>query len=75
MIWDYGDKIPSIDKIESTEKTFGLLTKFNSKEEVISTFKDYEIGYKTTYDLNAMQKNERDYKNRLKTDYYILIRK
>ncbi len=75
IIWDYGEKIPSIHKLKIKENTYGLLTKYNSKEEVISTFEDYEVKYKSTYDINIMQEEKKDYKNRLKTDYYILTKR
>ena len=75
MIWDFGDKISSYEKIKPTEKTIGLLAQYKSEEKVISTFKEFDVAYKSTFDLNAMQEGKRDYKDRLKTDYYILIRK
>ena len=74
IIWDYGEKIPSIETMNPTEKTFGVLVKPHSKEKIISTFTEYEVNYKTTFDLNAIQEGERDYKDRLKADYYLLIR-
>lgn len=75
MIWDFGYKILPYDNIKPTETTFGLITPYQTKEKIISAFKEFKVIYKTTFDLNAMNEGKRAYKNRLKTDYYILIRK
>lgn len=75
MIWDYGEKITPYQELNDTIKSFGLLTKFNTKAEVMDFFKDYNLQYQRTFDLNPMQKGKKNYRERLKTDYYILSRK
>ena len=75
LIWDYGDKIAPISKVSSDTKEFGLLTKFNTLGEVEANFQDYTIDYKLTFDLNQMPENSKKYRDRLKTDYYILTKK
>lgn len=75
MIWEYGSKIISFNQSSSNIKEFILLTKFNTLEEVSTKFKDYKIDYISTFDLNQMPENSKKYRDRLKTDYYILKRK
>ena len=75
LIWDFGDKVPHFQASNKNEKKFGLFTKVDTKNQVISRFKDYHVKFITTYDLNAMVEDKRDYKNRLKTDYYILTKR
>ena len=75
MIWDYGKKIRPIDENTIKYETFGLLTKFNTKETVQSEFSGYDIKYQSTFELNPMAEGKKNYKDRLKTDYYILTKK
>jgi 4-amino-4-deoxy-L-arabinose transferase-like glycosyltransferase len=75
LIWYYGEKIKPCQKLENIDNSFGLLTEFNSKEKVIERFGDYNIQYQKTFDLNPMHGGKKNYRDRLKTDYYILIRK
>lgn len=71
MIWDFGDKIPNSKNQSELEKHFGLLT--NEKLETLhEIFKNYSIDYQKTYDINTVSKEKKDYKDRLKADYYIL---
>ncbi len=75
IIWDYGEKIVPIDGYSIDTIEFGLLTKFNTLNEVQAKFTDYRIDYKSTFDLNPMPEGSKKYKDRLKTDYYILTKK
>ena len=75
IIWDYGNKIIKIDEANTHNNSFGLLTKPNTKISLEEKFKDYQIEYKTTFDLNPVNKGKRDYKDRLKTDFYILTKR
>ena len=75
MIWDYGTKISPINVTDLNVESFGLLTKFNTKETLQSKFSDFNIAYQSTFDLNPMAEGKKDYKDRLKTDYYILTKK
>lgn len=75
MIWDYGKKISPINEIDLNVESFGLLTKFNTQETIQSKFIDYNILFQSTFDLNPMAEGKKDYKDRLKTDYYILTKK
>jgi 4-amino-4-deoxy-L-arabinose transferase-like glycosyltransferase len=75
MIWDFGDKIISVENKKKSDTIFGLITNYNTKEDLLSTFTSYNIEHKATFDLNVMKEGNRDYKNRLKADYYILSKK
>ena len=75
LIWDYGDKIIRVINEEQKENKFGLLTKFNSESELKNNFKKYQIDYIMTFDLNPVSKQNKNYKDRLKADYYHLTKK
>ncbi len=75
MIWDFGKKIRPIDETKIKYKTFGLLTKFNTEKTLRNKFSDFDIKYQSTFDLNPMAERKKNYKERLKTDYYILTKK
>lgn len=72
MIWDFGDKIPEINNESKLENTFGLLTN-STIEEIRRRFNEHTIQYQTTYDLNTVSENKRNYKERLRADYYLLM--
>ncbi|MBT8393576.1 MAG: phospholipid carrier-dependent glycosyltransferase [Bacteroidia bacterium] len=75
MIWDYGTKIIPIDQTIINPEIFGLLTKFDTKHTLKSKFSEYNVNYQATFDLNPMAEGKKNYKDRLKTDYYILTKK
>ncbi len=75
LIWYYGEKIRPYEKLKIIDNSFGLLTKFDTKEKVLETFREYTIQYQKTFDLNPIPEGKKNYRDRLKTDYYILIKK
>ena len=74
IIWEYGTKIDTYSEVSSEIKKLGLLTKFNTQEEVKTKFKNYKIDFISTFDLNPISQDSKQYKDRLKTDYYILMK-
>lgn len=80
MIWQYGDKIPQIKLTDGSlklpkESTFGLLTIGISSKDVATLQEQYDFEKTTVFDLNRTSKDSRQYKDRLKANYYILTKK
>ena len=77
MIWQFGDKIPSIkDGNEAInfpkESTFGILSNEFINEDLTVLEEKYHLEKKASYDLNTFDTLSKKYNNRLKADYYIL---
>lgn len=79
MIYNYGDKIPSISVNEGfalpAEQEFGVVTNTLNPETIEPLSKFYTIKFIGTYDLNTSQKNSRSYKLRLVNKVYKLTLK
>lgn len=79
VIYNYGDKIPSIKTSEGyvipNDKRFYLLTNKAKPDTIDALSKVYKIEFKDTYDLNSSNKDTRGYKNRLTNALYELTRK
>ncbi|WP_296381317.1 glycosyltransferase [Winogradskyella sp.] len=79
VIYNYGDKIPSITTSEGyaipNEKQFCLLTNKAKPETIESLSKLYTIEFLDTYDLNFSTKDSRGYKTRLVNQLYKLTLK
>ncbi|MBO6881914.1 glycosyltransferase family 39 protein [Winogradskyella sp.] len=79
VIYNYGDKIPSIKTSEGyvipNDKRFYLLTNKVKPETIDALSKVYKIEFKDNYDLNSSNKDSRGYKNRLTNTLYELTRK
>jgi hypothetical protein len=79
MIYNYGDKIPSIKADEGytipIEKTFHLLTKTEQLDTIEVLSKLYKMEYIDTYDLNRASKDSRAYNKRLTNQLYKLTLK
>ena len=81
MIWDYGNKIPQIQQVKEAnfifpkENRFGLLAGKLSPEEEIVIKEIYSVKVIDTFDLNTVNSNTRQYKNRLKSVFYVLSKK
>jgi 4-amino-4-deoxy-L-arabinose transferase-like glycosyltransferase len=79
MIYNYGDKIPSISVNEGfalpAEQEFGVVTNTLNPETIEPLSKFYTIKFIGTYDLNTSQKNSRTYKLRLVNKVYKLTLK
>ncbi len=79
VIYNYGDKIPSIRTSEGyaipNEKQFHLLTDKVNPETIELLSNLYKIEFIETYDLNFSAKESRGYKSRLVNQLYRLTRK
>ncbi|PNQ72138.1 glycosyltransferase [Hanstruepera neustonica] len=80
LIWQYGAKIPPIKSETNTielpkEDIFGLLTIGASPEDFEILQNSYEFEKITVFDLNRVSKDSRQYKDRLKANYYVLTKK
>jgi hypothetical protein len=79
MIYNYGDKIPSISVNEGfalpAEQEFGVVTNTLNPKTIEPLSKFYTIKFIGTYDLNTSQKNSRSYKLRLVNKVYKLTLK
>ena len=80
LIWQFGDKIPSIKKNDSTydlppENSFGLLTRDVGQfaDKYISNI--YDIRQIETFDLNNVDVESKKHRARLRYRYYILSKK
>jgi len=80
MIWQYGDKAPSIKDDNGSiqfpkESRFGLLIN-DLKPEIRTLLEtEYFLEKKETYDLNYSNPDSKKYNQRLLSDYYILTKK
>ncbi len=79
VIYNYGDKIPSIKTEEGivipNESEFHVLTTKTNPKTIESLSNLYKIEFIETYDLNTSTKDSRAYKNRLVNQLYKLTRK
>lgn len=80
MIWDYGNKIPQIQLKDANfifpkENQFGLLADKLSPEQERVIKEIYSIKVIDTFDLNTVEPKARQYKNRLKSVFYVLSKK
>ncbi|WP_431111055.1 ArnT family glycosyltransferase [Winogradskyella poriferorum] len=79
MIYNYGDKIPSIKADEGyhipIEKTFHLLTRTKQPDTIEVLSKLYKMEFIDTYDLNRASKDSRAYNKRLVNQLYKLTLK
>jgi len=80
MIWQFGDKIPSIKSEDGTihlpeDSQFGILTNTLSPKDVAVLKQNYTIEKKAIYDLNIHEASSKKYNNRLTCDYYVLTKR
>lgn len=79
MIYNYGDKIPSIRVNEGfvlpSEQEFGILTSTLDPQTIEPLSQFYTVKFIGTYDLNTSQKDSRSYKSRLVNKVYKLTLK
>lgn len=79
MIYNYGDKIPSLKTDEGynipIEKTFHLLTRTKQPDTIEVLSKLYKMEFIDTYDLNRASKDSKSYNKRLFNHLYKLTRK
>lgn len=79
-VWDYGGIVPLVEEKDSTyilptDNKFGLLVNDKSLIEKGNYNENYNITYKTTYDINIGKLNTRKHKVRYINYYYIFQKK
>ncbi len=80
VIWQYGDKIPAIKSEDGTiefpkDNTFGLLAIGISPEDSDYMQSLYHIEKQGSFDLNQVDTDSKQYKERLQANYYILTKR
>lgn len=80
LIWQFGDKIPSIKEENGTfnfpdASSFGILTNEINLEDLSFLEGKYNLEKKAIFDLNTSESSSKKYNNRLKGDYYILTKR
>ena len=80
MIWQFGDKIPSIKRVDGqlkfpNEPKFGLLANGIKPKDQEHIKMHYNIEEIATYDLNQASPESSNYNGRLMNHYYILTKK
>jgi 4-amino-4-deoxy-L-arabinose transferase-like glycosyltransferase len=75
LVWDYGGKIPLLHshalKVPK-ETTFKALVMIGGKKSLEKAFPNYKITHLETFDLNPIDNSKGDYKDRLRTDMYLV---
>jgi hypothetical protein len=75
LVWDYGEKIPLVHShaLEiPKETTFKVLVMIDGKKGLEKAFPTYKITYQETFDLNPIDDTNRGYKDRLRTEMYVI---
>jgi 4-amino-4-deoxy-L-arabinose transferase-like glycosyltransferase len=80
IIWQFGDKIPSLKNQEGLfnlpkDKKFGLLANDIDIENLTVLEANFIIEKISTYDLNSSSKSSKKYNERLTSDYYLLTKR
>ncbi|WP_430409152.1 ArnT family glycosyltransferase [Kordia sp.] len=78
LVWDYGEKVPllhSHDLEISKENSFKVLVMIDGKKGVEKAFPNYKVTYQETFDLNPIDETKKGYKDRLRTEMYLVERK
>lgn len=77
LVWDYGGKVPLLHSHDLTipkEKTFKTLVMIGAKKSLEEAFPNAKITYLETFDLNPIDSTKSGYKDRLRTDMYLVSR-
>lgn len=75
LVWDYGGKVPLLHShaLEiPKEITFKALVMIGAKKSLEKAFPNYKITHLETFDLNPIDDTNRGYKDRLRTDMYLI---
>jgi len=78
LVWDYGGKIPLVHSHDleiPKEDTFKVLVMIDGKKGLEKAFPKYKITYQETFDLNPIDETKSEYKNRLRTEMYVIEKK
>lgn len=77
LVWDYGEKIPLLHShaLEvPKEQKFKVLVMIGGKKTVQKAFPNAKITYQKTFDLNPIDETNKGYKDRLRTEMYLIQR-
>ncbi|WP_298419871.1 glycosyltransferase family 39 protein [uncultured Kordia sp.] len=75
LVWDYGGKVPLVHShaLEiPKEDTFKVLVMIDGKKGVEEAFPNYTVTYQETFDLNPIDNTNKGYKDRLRTEMYLV---
>ncbi|AXG71928.1 undecaprenyl phosphate-alpha-4-amino-4-deoxy-L-arabinose arabinosyl transferase [Kordia sp. SMS9] len=75
LVWDYGGKVPLLHShaLEiPKEPTFKTLVMIGAKKSLEKAFPNAKITYLETFDLNPVDETNGGYKDRLRTDMYLV---
>jgi hypothetical protein len=75
LVWDYGGKVPLLHSHAlktPKEKKFKTLVMIGAKESLEKAFPTAKITYVETFDLNPIDDSKKGYKDRLRTDMYLV---
>lgn len=75
LVWDYGQKIPLLHShdLKTPEETkFKALIMIGAKKSLQKAFPNAKIMYMRTYDLNPVNAENSGYKDRLRTEMYLI---
>ncbi|WP_298513247.1 glycosyltransferase family 39 protein [uncultured Kordia sp.] len=75
LVWDYGGKVPLLHShaLETPkEDTFKALVMIDAKKSLEKAFPNHKITYVETFDLNPVDDSKGGYKDRLRTDMYLV---
>jgi len=78
LVWDYGGKIPLVHSHDleiPKEDTFKVLVMIDGKKGLEKAFPNYTITYQETFDLNPIDATNKGYKDRLRTEMYLISKK
>jgi hypothetical protein len=75
LVWDYGGKVPLLHShaLETPAvKQFKALVMIGAKKSLENAFPNAKITYVETFDLNPIDDSKKGYKDRLRTDMYLV---
>lgn len=78
LVWDYGEKIPLLHSHafeHPKENTFKVLVRIGGKEDLEKTFTNHSITFQEIFDLNPIDDSKKGYKDRLRTEMYVIQKK
>jgi len=78
MVWDYGQKLPVIERngeitIPSATR-FGVLVSEEQRTNFLNTFKNYTVEKVTRYDMNTAKLGTKSHRTRLWRDLYLVTK-
>ena len=77
LVWDYGGKVPLLHShaLEAPkEAKFKALVMIGAKKSLEKAFPNHTITYIETFDLNPIDDSKKGYKDRLRTDMYLVAK-